>query len=977
MAVQDREVAKVVRRALRRVLAVFPGADTVAIDELIKPDLADASRWMSRPSRENAPPSLFVISSVVTGTTVQREARFRGIPHAVAACLRVAATPAHALDESQYQYFTALEWSPPTVTASTINIEWEREPGTPFVRPFVPDRTDAEKRRPFLKPIARNLTPKENDESKLPSAADSYNEWHRDDLLKVGHWSIDRRHGLVELDHLGALRNASDSSRGFYEWLAAELANRSQNVTNPILIYPPGRLNAVMVRHISKLRSDDGKDLFGSPWQFVPINFLPDIGDGLKRLTALSERHISECYSAAGGTVFFLDIGFVGNRTFRHTRRQLLALGVGKVIGLGLVNRSSSPALVSELGGSDIHCYWRLDVPTLDDERSCPVCGGLKAMNALLERARSTQSVITPVIEQIFSNWQLTDAGQKWNEHGLQPIHIASPISKKFGFTPPQAAPTAMAPFEVQTGQASLLGVDGVALPATSAPATSWRSDDKNVTWSQVWLRDSAQAVTYAIEIARTQSAPLYPLRFAQEWVTVAKGSERQGEALSIALEVLTCYLLLCAHELTTPIREAVGIQILRNLAGLEGVTRASASEDFSNRDVRLRELAGIALVNLDGTTKRLLLDEVVSLIEKTRILSPETRVAFMAVIMEPAFIDARAANGRSRFDDLVRARLIHLSSNAGLGSDTLRWNYWQLTIAEQPLPAQYERALTFFGAGKDHGDSIKRLREAECDSNTAAGWQLCQSALQSAYSQVCRGPSGVGTPTAATHEAGELFSALCQIDPNVMGKILERSNQTQPDQYIAGIKAATALIEQIRSPFQSAMIRVEPSTNLSGLDSLSIMIKECMLSATTNDKCANEISWVSSFDNFALPSGARYVLFGWELKRLITRLTVEALEVAPKDGRLPFARMQLLGAEHRARLWVCCSADQDGKLSVQFWNCGGADARADDFKQRAPDLATVHQKLKTEISRECEVVSGVTWYCTKIVFRWIQGGGV
>ncbi|GHU38461.1 hypothetical protein AGMMS50256_37790 [Betaproteobacteria bacterium] len=351
LAAQNRDLAKIVRRALRRLLAAFPGHHHIAIDDLIEPDLADAARWMQKPLKTEKAPDLFVISSVVTGSTVERELRYRGTPSAVAACFLVLSSPAIHKKEPNFKYFSAMEWNPalPT-TEQEDEYEWEREPGTPFVRPFV----GHESSRSYLtQPLARNL-----EDRSLPSAAETYEEWHREQLLKTGHWIFGRRHGLVEINHLGALQMFADSAKGFYEWLLHELQTQTEKISNPILTYSPGRLNAVMVRHLFKMRDAKGNPCLDSEtWQVVPINFLPDIGDGLKRLTQITSNHIENCKGFVGGTVFFLDIGYVGNRTFRHTRRQILALGAKQVIGFGLLNRTSSPALPSEAGSSEVKCY--------------------------------------------------------------------------------------------------------------------------------------------------------------------------------------------------------------------------------------------------------------------------------------------------------------------------------------------------------------------------------------------------------------------------------------------------------------------------------------------------------------------------------------------------------------------------------------------------------------------------------------------
>jgi hypothetical protein len=971
LAVQNRELAKVVRRALRRVLAAFPGHNAVAIDELIKPDLSDASRWMARPAATDAPPTLFVISSVVTGSTVQREARYRGIPEAVVTCFLVDASPRQRKDESQFSYYSALEWNPSTPPFfSQADFLWEREPGTPFVRPFVKGAKNDQSRKSLIKSVARNNKDRADNDRLPPSAAESYHDWHRDQLLKVGHWSIDRRHGLVEINHLGALRMFADSAKGFYEWLSHELSERSKSIARPLLVYPPGRLNAIMVRHLFKLQDQDGSPRLGDRWQVIPINFLPDIGDGLKRLTPLTEEHIKTGHGAVGGTVFFLDIGYVGNRTFRHTQRQLVVLGVKNVIGFGLLNRASSPAFTEEMAKSEVNCYWRMDVPSLDDERSCPICGSLKAMTALLERTRRFQSGSSIYVERVFTNWQLTDAGQTWEEYGLLPIELKKPLRKKFGFIPPKATESATIPAAAPVDQLPLLTVDGEPIPASQPPVTWWPSH--TVDWRYVWLRDSAQAVTYAIEIARTQSAPLYPLRLAQQLAEPANAATHDYVGLSAAVEVLSCYLLLCSHDLGLATKEAGGAQLLRYLARMEGAPVSAEDSAARIRFARLRELAGLALINCDGVTKRLLLDEVISILAETRIVNPETRVALMAAIMNPADDGHSIRAGESRFDQKVVDRLHDPQRRNTDDTNTLRWNYWLLTICEQTLLDQFNAALTFFGAGPQHGDCIKRLKEAENDSNQTAGWALCRSALQSAHSLIRRASAIKKDGAESDVGSGELFNALCKLDDENIKQVVLLSRQDTPSLYQRNVKLAMRLINTARASFQGAMIRFEPSSYRSSLDRVVREVSARVAVATT----PNTSHIHTILTNFSLADGARYLLFGDELKLLIERLAKEALENSSDDAVAPPEDFRTCDQNLRARLWILILADENGKVSVDFRNSGKQPClRPNDFERRAEDMAPVHRQLGTEISRLAPLAGADHWYRTQIVFRWIQGG--
>jgi hypothetical protein len=69
LAVQDRELAKIIRRSLRRALAAFEELNASSIDDLVKPDFDDARRWKrNNTSQSENIETLFVISSADSST---------------------------------------------------------------------------------------------------------------------------------------------------------------------------------------------------------------------------------------------------------------------------------------------------------------------------------------------------------------------------------------------------------------------------------------------------------------------------------------------------------------------------------------------------------------------------------------------------------------------------------------------------------------------------------------------------------------------------------------------------------------------------------------------------------------------------------------------------------------------------------------------------------------------------------------------
>jgi hypothetical protein len=461
----------------------------------------------------------------------------------------------------------------------------------------------------------------------------------------------------------------------------------------------------------------------------------------------------------------------------------------------------------------------------------------------------------------------------------------------------------------------------------------------------------------------------------ARQLAEPEKATSSDFNGISAAVEVLSCYLLLCTHELSLATKEAGGAQLLRYLARMEGAPVSADEAVLKTRFARQRELAALALVNLDAVTKRLLLDEVVSVLTTTRMVNPETRVAIMATIMNPEEDGVSSSDGSSRFDKMVISRLQEREFRDTSDANTLRWNYRLLKINEQTLPEQFNSAVAFFGAGPSHGDCVKRLKEAENDSNHFAGWGLCRSALQSAHTLICRNSRFGKESVASEGEPGELFNALCNLDRTCIDQIITLSRAETVELYQRGVKEATHVIEMVRGAFQRSMIRFDPGSSERSLTQLLDRVTKLVASATV-DQASNSYQIHAEIKEFSQADGARYLLIGDELERLIERLTKEALEYSAVKTVSSPEGFRGVDSALRGRLWILFSADANGNVAIEFWNHGDQPcSRPKDFELHAEDMAPVHKQLGTIISRIAPKIGHTHWYVTKIEFRWISGG--
>lgn len=982
MATQDRELAKITRRALRRALAAFPELTAVAVDNLVKADLADAQRWLPPQSDAHGRQSnskLFIISTLVSGETVKREIKRLGDPNAVLCVFTATCVPAVAFD---YATYAALGWISTVGKGTASDKQWERVPETPFIQEYRPTPTEPPGGKYFLKPIARIVKTSEESNDQ-PTPAESYREWHRARLMRVGHWEIDRRHGLIEIDHARALQQSAESHSGFYNWLEAELMHRSAKVEHPLLVYPASRLSAIMVRHL--LYKTDKFPSVASKWQAVPLNYLPDIGGGLRQIEPLTLNVLKESKARNGGSAFFLDVGFVGNRTFRQTRRQLLAIGVKTVVGIGLLNRTSYPALTEELNGKeDVVGYWRVDVPTMNDERSCPMCKSLLALNALRERVAIPQPSLVPRLVQIADDWTKTDPNLSWWEHGLEPCALTKRLDKRFGFTPPAAVREAGVP-QVKAGQLQMIDSDGRAIPVLPRLSDTWTADEveKANGWHRIFLEDSTQAAIYAIEIARTTSRMAYPWSVARE---LATGGKPNAEPLApgnpdAAIEVICTYLLLCGPDLSVAIKEEGARLLLQQLTLIEKVPFTSSAPESVQRLAQLRGLAILALVNLDDDTKYLLLDEVVQSMSKVRFLSQDIRVAVMAITSVGRSV---GRDPGARLTSLVKGKSEALSlerSSTNLRpTSILEWNVVLTTISQLPIGQQFESALDFFGAGAHHGDmkiildEVDRMNVSGQVTNPQGGWSLLENTLERTLSLTCEGSDLSQSTAMPALRLAPLFKALIKANDAVWIEMQQLIRPSIPGNRQESELKARALLEKARTLFHGAFLRgssTRPQESL--IDMIEKRVFEAALQADASDQFAR-FEALGQVDKPA--NGMRYLLWGSELSEFIGALCKEAKRWAVEEpaSRAPTAFFP--DPSVAARLWIGFRYSRVQVPELTFWNMGQPGADEDAFLAGAQDLIKVYCALGGDFRRQIvdEGENG-RWFVSNISLVSISGG--
>ena len=443
-ALQERDLARIVRKALRRVLALFPGGHFIAIDTLVEGELRDAMRWSQSDTvfdSDTSQPDLLekvlqdsrlvLVGSVgVSGATRDRfvKGSLTDAPFLVECFHREGSR------DSTNRQLSALYWIEETeldyraVLKSPPGLTYERERETPYVRrvnastPLWPSVVSFE---------ALGVEPKRQ----WPS--ETYAAFERDNLLRMGHWQFGGRHSLLEANTPLAVDHFVASGRGFFPWLLKVVTQCCEDGKGDwVVVYPAHRSVDKIVR---VLRADIENARLGILPSFLPLQLIAGVGGGINRLSDLSLARLAaiRSHQSAGRSLsaIFVDVGFIDKRTLREVRRQLAAVGVPVVRAFAVNNRSNSPAFPAEDDTRAVQGYWRWNVPILGHPDQCTLCSGLRSLGYLSQGIRTRRRDLLRTLNTVLRLWKVSSLQDEWWEEGVEPYRLPAPIELRMGYT--------------------------------------------------------------------------------------------------------------------------------------------------------------------------------------------------------------------------------------------------------------------------------------------------------------------------------------------------------------------------------------------------------------------------------------------------------------------------------------------------------------------------------------------------------------
>lgn len=426
----------VARRALERVWYLHANkAECVAADPLLTNLLTREARLSLNESQESnteqANQQVVVSSVYVTGNTTER-AKKAG----QSAIHLLRHTQVQGLDTPPDSSRYALNWiqGPVEMIKRPENaLQYERIPGTPYIS----------RGGPKAAPIRRFFFDKDPDffarsfYGKNPQ--ETYNELISFGLLKLGHWVYGSHHDLLTLNLVDCIERKRFYKNTAIEWILRQLKELEKQASvehfKIIMVYSSHSVTEKMVNAIKSLASEHDAQL---PI-FIPVHFLAPHAQTAIRIPSLTYDRIrhelrDDHKTKTRGKVVLLDDGAVTGKVQREMEQLLRNAGAEEVIHVGLVTRTGLPLYRKYLSGSykNTHrYYWRWDVPSLGNVRTCPLCRAIAQARELAQRMWSKDAAIE--VNEWVRSWEASSVTTHWRRHGLSPGNLPHIRSVTFG----------------------------------------------------------------------------------------------------------------------------------------------------------------------------------------------------------------------------------------------------------------------------------------------------------------------------------------------------------------------------------------------------------------------------------------------------------------------------------------------------------------------------------------------------------------
>ncbi len=152
-------------------------------------------------------------------------------------------------------------------------------------------------------------------------------------------------------------------------------------------------------------------------------------GSGLQVSGLVRDRLIESAREGTAAVIF--DDAVITGRTYSDLKGILRSVGITEIESITIVDRQRLPS-AHHAAGRRHTCFWRLDVPTMGDGHTCPLCSARNRAEELATNLTSTAH--RELLRKWIKMWRPIDPTTEWGDGGLKPIPIRlSARERKFG----------------------------------------------------------------------------------------------------------------------------------------------------------------------------------------------------------------------------------------------------------------------------------------------------------------------------------------------------------------------------------------------------------------------------------------------------------------------------------------------------------------------------------------------------------------
>lgn len=280
-------------------------------------------------------------------------------------------------------------------------------------------------------------------------------------IMKVGHWVYGGHHDLLTLNLIAAFDSQLDQTglpsvgnlaRFVYQNLIdymgitddmlnekgrkiVSYATASQRVQKKqrrksVLVYPSHPVTDHIINQFSQLVLDDYK----SELQRQLIGLLPirrTRSGSTLLISGLASERLERCAQGGVSTAIIFDDAMLTGRTYHEIKRLLKVRGFKNIRSLTILDRQRLPSS-DYLEPEQSVCYWRLDVPPLGGESSCPLCRARSVAQGLITSLNN--SPYKDRLDNLRREWSPQSPVTGWPDTGLMPVALSlKRARKKFG----------------------------------------------------------------------------------------------------------------------------------------------------------------------------------------------------------------------------------------------------------------------------------------------------------------------------------------------------------------------------------------------------------------------------------------------------------------------------------------------------------------------------------------------------------------